>query len=360
MMTAPDPGSLKEVEMPHRRRGRARGRDRTGRRFVLYTPVLIAVVLYFAALIGTFVYFAIWRDRPEMLSRLPSIVVVHAIIIGLPTLIVWGLSRSRMVGNIVCVLVMSLMVFVFVGTIVKAIDSTTRATDARDQFRLDSDEWSHQFADLLARSAAGNDVSGEMMQLFRVRAKSIADAREESRGIRAAWLDSMAVSLRLTQFAWIQYSDALSAFARSGGLSVDGVLDSSDIAQRLERADELAAANDALREAYARLEGDLRSEFAQRRITPGDMETVIERWKQIEQPDVALRSRDLDQVIIARASDILRLLNDSMGSWWLEEDEVVFEDDAVALRLNLLYEELMEAAEQQAALQGEAAAVSAE
>lgn len=350
-MTRPDPAPFDPFAPANK--PDTNERDPGANRFGLHPLVITLVVIYFLLLIGGSVGVSIWRDRPELVEKLFGSVLVSAFVIGVPSWLVWRISRSRLAGNITCALIVSLMLFAFGSAIVTTKNKVQKNEAAMDAFLADSDATHQQQAELLDRAIAGEDVADEMSKRFDENLDRIDRVSAQSSGTQAKVMEAMGQVMRRLQKPLARYNEAADLFMNAGGIDPATLTDAETIAKRLEMADEFDLANDALTATYADLERDMRARLKAMSMSDKEADFLIGKWRQGARPDLMARVRESDRVIAEKSRKMLSILKDNFGRWSYSDDTILFDDDAVLEQYNACAIELDNAAVEQEQAQRE-------
>ncbi len=317
-MTAPDTsptdsGKLMPKPDPNER-------DVEAHRFGLHPLVASLVGLYFFLIIGGTVFVAIWRDKMDLFDGLFVSVVVSAFLIGVPSWIVWRITRSRLAGNITCTVLVGLMIsFFFVG--IYSTSSVAKKNAAWKTFDEQSKELSS--SDLLERLIDGEDVTMEAadkLSKYIDATDSLAeDTSDEGKAIVA-----FGAAMRPIQVKVEAYAIATAAYMESGGVVPTDLNTIEDIQIRKGILDNAIITTRELSDAYAGLIDTFESEAQARGIDRDFRNSYVRKIRYSAAPDLIADIKATELRIWDIQVNILGMYEERLGEWNYDvEDEWV-------------------------------------
>ena len=320
-------------------------------RFGLHPLVIALVGLYFFLIIGGTVFVALWRDKMDMLDGLFFSVLISAFIIGVPSWLVWRISRSRLAGNIVCTLMVGLMIsFFFVG-IFTGITSARNNDAALAKFDKNLEAQKANQSDLLDRAIAGEDVTDESLDQFDQSMQNLEQLSNESRGQQARVFTILSEVMKRLEQPFLSYSDSVNQLFDAGSIDPATLGSPEAIVERLRMVEDFAAANERLAIVYASLEADLRTKLRADKLDDDMIDFIVRNWKQGARPDLIAKIRQTDRDLAVSLRGILNTLAEAEGQWSLGGELVVIEDDTLREQYTTHYDRMIEASELQEDLQ---------
>lgn len=323
------------------------------RKLGLHPLVTTLVVIYFLILIGGTVGVAVWRDRMDMVDGLFGSVLFSAFIIGIPSWIAWRVTRSRLVGNITCTIIVGLILASFTSSMLTGIHTKAENDAALDKFDKTFDAQIDEQAELFDRAIAGEDVADEMIDRLDQNLDSLEQLGDESSGHQAMAFNAMAKVMRRLEGPMNTYNEASNRFLEAGGIDPATMLDHALIPERLRLIEEFATANEQFAATYASLEADLRKQLLAAGIGKDRAEFLVRNWRRGGRPDLIAKMRQADRDLVESFRGIVNTLNEAYGRWSVEDERVIFEDDEMLDQYSTHFNRMNESIALQEALQRE-------
>lgn len=234
----------------------------------------------------------------------------------------------------------------------------TAAQNARalNQLAETSEQVTADTADMIDRAVAGQDTSDEAEAQVGRMMGAFEDASHELTGEERIMMQVSHDMLAEVQKQMRRYNAALARLEESGGVDPLTLDSRRQIAERRWIIESFQQANEAFDRVYAELPAKAEAELTARGVSKGNVRAFVNGMSKQSRIDLIRRLRQKDREIVDAMLGMLNIFEASFDQWYVDTDGlVVFERDEDVDLFNQHFNDLNIAANEQVALQQQAA-----